>query len=187
MVTELKHRLLASWKWALSFRSHDWKLADYPIYFREQTPDPTSPFKGPRFVLHSNLVYIVNWDLTGHGDSKHAALNDLQGKFESRRVALAEEGKPLPRPGTKVPLRFATQERVNAHSELADDFIHRVFGLESAWISDESSLWDFHTEESNLDFQEKIRQVYGVLVDDIESGLLCEIFDRIASQRPDRK
>jgi len=187
MVTELKHQLAASWKWILSFRSRDWKLADYPIYFREQTPDPTSPFNNPRFVLHNNLASIVNWDLSGHGDSKQAALDDLQGKFTSRKVAFAEEGKYLPRPGTKVPPRFVTQERVNAHAELADDFIHRVLGLDGAWISDESSLWDFHTEESNRSFQEKIRQAYGVSVDDIESGLLYEIFDRIASRRPDRK
>ena len=41
------------------------------------------------------------------------------------------------------------QERVNAHRDLADHFIQRVLGLEDAWISDESSLWDFHTDETN--------------------------------------
>ena len=183
MLFDLKLRSAAIWKWALSFRSHDWQLADYPVYFREQSPDPTSPFTSPRFVFHSNSAFIVNWNLAGHGDSEQAALNDLQREFLERKSALAEEGKSLPRPGIKVPIKFATQEQVNAHRDLSVDFIHRVLGLEEAWISDESSLWDFHTEETNQTYVEKIKQVYGVSVDDIESGELCEIFDRIASQR----
>jgi hypothetical protein len=44
---------------------------------------------------------------------------------------------------------FAPTERVNAHRKLAEDFTRRVLGLEWAWISDESSLWDFHTEKTN--------------------------------------
>jgi hypothetical protein len=180
MLFDLNLRCKATWKWALSFRSHDWQLADYPIHFREQSPDPTSPYNAPRFVFHRFLASIVNWNLTGHGDSKQAALDDLQEKLVARKAALAEKGKTLPRPGTKVPIRFTTQERVNAHRDLADDFIQRVLQLEDVWISDGSSLWDFHTEESNHSLQEKIKEVYGVSVEDIESGKLCEIFDRIA-------
>jgi hypothetical protein len=180
VVRQFKEQLGASRKWAISFRSRDWQFADYPICFREHSPDPTSPYNPPRFTFHRHSAFIAKWELIGFGDSRQDALNDLQGKFAARKAALAEEGKTPPRPGTKVPLQLATQERVNAHRELAEDFVQRVLGLEWAWISDESSLWDFHTEESNEHLIEKIRQVYGVSVDDIESGKLCEIFDRIA-------
>jgi hypothetical protein len=48
-------------------------------------------------------------------------------------------------------------------------------------ISDQSSLWDFHSEETNNALIEKISQVYGVDVSDIESAKLCEILERIAA------
>ena len=70
-----------------------------------------------------------------------------------------------------------------AHPELAEDFVRRVLGLDWAWISDESSLWDFHTSETNELLCTKIMQVYGVDVSDIESGKLSEILDRIAATR----
>ena len=38
----------------------------------------------------------------------------------------AKDGKKLPRPGTHVEIEFASRERVNAHAELAEDFIRRV-------------------------------------------------------------
>ena len=56
----------------------------------------------------------------------------------------AKEGKKLPRPGTHVEIEFASRDRVDAHAELAEDFIRRVLNLDWAFVSDESSLWDFH-------------------------------------------
>lgn len=47
------------------------------------------------------------------------------------------------------------------------------------FISDESSLWDFHTEETNEHLFEKILEIYEVDVSDIENGNLVEIFKRI--------
>ena len=76
---------------------------------------------------------------------------------------------------------FAPSQRVNAHRKLAEDFTRRVLGLEWAWLSDESSLWDFHTEKTNDALLAKIRDVYGVDVSDISSGRLYEIFERIAA------
>jgi hypothetical protein len=46
-----------------------------------------------------------------------------------------------------VQIELASQQRTDVHAELAEGFIHRVLELESAWISDESSLWNFHGEE----------------------------------------
>jgi hypothetical protein len=110
-------------------------------------------------------------------------LNALGEQFAKRKTDWLKEGKPLPRPGVHIPIEFAPQERVNAHSGLAEDFIHRVLGLSSAWISDKSSLWDFHFEETNDALLAKIREIYGVDVSDIESAKLCEILERIAQSR----
>ncbi len=187
-VTRLRNFLLARWKWALSFHTHDWQLVDYPISVRAQSPDPASPFdNNPRFKLRNYVVRVVNWPtMDGSGDSRQEALNDLRAKFLTRKAKLAEEGKPLPRPGTNVSIEFAPQERVNAHPDLAQDFIHRVLELPWAFISDQSSLWDFHTEETSDALFAKIREVYSVDVSDIESGNLSEILDRIAVARPPR-
>jgi hypothetical protein len=178
------NQLRALWKWCISFRKSDWELADYPVSIRTQVPDPDSDFSAPRFKLNRYVACIANWHLTGGGDSKCEALIDLEARFAAAKLKRKKMGKPLPRPGAQVPIEFASQERVDAHPELADDFIRRVLELESAWISDESSLWDFHAEENNDSYYARIREIYGVDVLDIESAKLCEIFERIADQKP---
>ena len=60
----------------------------------------------------------------------------------------------------------------------------RVLGLDSVWISDESSLWDFHTDETNENLANRIKDMYGADVSDISSGNLADIFDRIAEHQP---
>jgi hypothetical protein len=180
-VARFRSQLRASWKWALSFRSHDWELEDYPISVRRQEPDPGCEFDdNSRLKQDSYVASIVNWNVTGSGNSQEEAFSDLLNWFAIRKAKLAEEGKPLPRPGRKVPLEFASQERVNAHPDLTQDFIERVLGFEWAFVSDESSLWDFHNEKTNDLLAAKIRSVYGVSVDDIESARIWEILDRIA-------
>jgi hypothetical protein len=95
----------------------------------------------------------------------------------------AKDGKKLPRPGTHVEIEFASRERVNAYAELAEDFVRRVLNLDWAFISDESSLWDFHSSDDNQDLVAKINEVYGVDVSDIQSAKLWQILDRIAASR----
>ena len=80
-------------------------------------------------------------------------------------------------------MNFASQDRVKLHAELSLDFTRRVLGLPWAFISDESTLWDFHTENTNDEFVAKIKEVYGVDVSNIESARLCEIFERIAQKQ----
>jgi len=84
------------------------------------------------------------------------------------------------RPGRSWPLEFAAQEQVNKHEALSADFIRRVLDLDWAWISDESSLWEFHADSDNSRLNAKIMEVYGVDVSDIQSGRLAAIFERIA-------
>jgi len=183
MVNRLRHvrnQLLAFWKWCLSFRKTDWCVEDYPIALRKQGPDASDvPLRG-RLVPY--LASIVNWNLVGSGETAAEALADLERNFTSQKSHRLKDGESLPRPGTHVPIQFATKERIERHRELADDFIRRVLELEWAWISDDSSLWDFHTEETNEVLVAKTKDIYGVDISDIQSGKLCEIFERIVEQ-----
>jgi hypothetical protein len=182
--TRFAHWILTLWKLCLSYRKRDWELADYPVVFRTQ--EPGSAGEGSRFQTHRYVASIENWHLTGTGDSRAEALDDLRNSFAAVKLHKKEKGELLPRPGTRAPIEFASPERVEAHPELADDFIRRVLGLEWAWISDESSLWEFSLDENNDILIAKIQDVYGVDVSDLASARLWEIFDRIsAAQRPE--
>jgi hypothetical protein len=179
----VKNRIFAFWKHCLSFRKHDWELSDYPVAIREHKFNPD--YSSPRFTQHRYVAYIVNWALTGGGDTPQEAISDLQNKFQSIKSAWKLERRSLLRPGTVGPVEFASQERIGANRDLSEEFIRRVLDLDWAWISDESSLWDFHTNETNDLLQAKIMEVYGVDVSDIESAKLSAILDRIAaSQKP---
>lgn len=178
-----KNQLHASWKWLLSFRTKDWCLEDYPVTIRKQEANLDSVFNPPRFTQHGYIAHIVNWALTGGGETPSDAKEKLRENFEMVKGRWLLEGRPLVRPGTLGPIEFAPQINVNTHEALSEDFIRRVLGLEWAWISDESSLWDFHAERDNEQFNAKIREIYGVDVSDIQSGRLCEIFDRIANSQ----
>lgn len=118
--------------------------------------------------------------MSGAGNTRREALADLRKNFQKFKST----NPNLPRPGSKskVPVVFAATTRVDRHTELAEDFIKRVLGIEWAWISDESSLDDFHTEETNSALIEKIRSNYGVDVSDIGNGNLADIPDRIAEK-----
>jgi hypothetical protein len=114
--------------------------------------------------------------MSGSADTRQGALEELRKNFYRFKAT-----KPsLPRPGTKVPIEFADSGRVGRHSELAKDFVKRVLDIDWAWISDESSLWDFHGDETNKALTDKIRRIYGVDVSGISNGNLADIFDRIA-------
>ena len=168
------------WKWCCSFAKADWELQDYPISIRRQIPDLNLP---ERLTQHLYWARVLGWHIDAGGASKSDALNALQEQFAKRKNDWLSKGEPLPRPGIRVPIQFASQERVNVHAELAEDFIHRVLGLESAWISDESSLSNFHFEETNDALVARTFDVYGVDITDIESARLWEIFERIAQRR----
>jgi hypothetical protein len=117
--------------------------------------------------------------MLGAGNTKQEALADLQRNFEEHK----ESSRKLPRPGTHVPIEFASSSRIDLHPELRADFIRRILDLPWAFLSDESSLGDFHAGDGN-DFRVgKIREVYGVDVSDITSGSLTEIFERIAKTK----
>jgi len=176
------HALL---KLCLSFRvrGRNWELMDYPVYIRRQEPDADPNFLTSRFELAEYLASIVNWPLSGTGDSEDEAIRSLGSTFISVKAERQAKGELLPRPGVRVPIGFASQDRINMHRELAEDFTHRVLGLEWAWMSDDSSLWDFHADNTNDAYCTRIRAIYEVDVSDIQSANLTEILERIAASR----
>jgi hypothetical protein len=179
----VEDRLQAAWKFCRSLFKKDWEFSDYPVVIREHEVDPT--YIGTRLKQHRYIASMVNWGLSGSGDSTGEALQQLEKTFASVKAERAIAKRQLPRPGVHVPIEFASQERVSAHPDLADDFVRRVLNLDWAWISDESSLWDFHHDETNHILIAKINEVYGVDVSDIQSAKLTEILERIAmSQNP---
>lgn len=168
------------WKYLLSFLKSDWNLSDYPIRIKNQAVDPNHV--GTRLKQYRYSAQIVNWwVVSGDGNTKDEALQDLQKHFSSIKGERVKNGKKLPRPGSHVEIEFASRDRIDAHPELTEDFVHRVLNLDWAWISDESSLWDFHCSEDNQTLIAKINEVYGVDVSDIESAKLWQILDRIAA------
>jgi len=173
----------AAWKWSLSLMKRDWTLSDYPISIREHAID--TAYVGTRLKQHRYTASIVNWwVISGGGNTKEEALEELHKRFGTEKAMRAKERKRLPRPGTHVPIEFASRQRVDAYLELTDDFVRRVLNLDGAWISDESSLWDFHFSDDNRALIAKINEVYGVDVSDIGSARLCEILERIAARHP---
>ena len=173
--------LRAAWKFTRSFfksRSR-WELSDYPIRIRHvDTALEPGGRLGPPFTWSAQIINW--WTMSGHGYSVDEAMQSLAANFARR----AGEPDPLPRPGTKVPLTFASDDRVRQHEALAADFFDRILGLryEECFISDQSSLWNFHEEESNDFLFKKVLDVYGVDISDLELAILADIFERIASR-----
>jgi len=165
----------AAWKRLTSTFKSDWTILDYPI--NTQFHPPSEMSRTSRLKPFVWTTTVINWaGMSAGGNTRQEALEDLRNHFEQFK----DTNKDLPRPGTKVPIQFAERNRVDRHSELAKDFTERILGLEWAWISDESSLWDFHDAGTNDQLIQKIRGTYGVDVSDIPSGNLADIFDRIA-------
>ena len=175
-----KNQLRAAWKLCLSLPKHDWEFEDYPVVMRKQEIDLT--YAGTRLKQHRYAATIVDWyGLAGTVDTERQAYRALEKNFANAKAERIKSGKPVPRPGTRVPIQFASQEQIKAHPELAEDFIHRVLNLDWAWVSDDSSLWDFHHDDTDDVLISKIKGVYGVDVSDIQSAKLSEILERIAA------
>ena len=179
MVNPLLH-IKAGIKYLFSFRKNEWNLSDYPIRFRHFKASSDDAGQGRLQLIPWSARVINWWQMDGGGNSKAEAYSDLQAKFSK----LKEEGKSLPRPGTGLPIEFASTIRVSIYDDTADDFFQRVLdkNYRDCWISDESCLWDFHVEESNEHLHQKIWETYRVDVSDIDDGNLVKIFERIENR-----
>jgi hypothetical protein len=173
-LTKIALQARAVWMLFVSLFKDEWTIDDYPIRTSFQPASESS--QASRLKPIPWTASVINWpSMSGNGNTRNEALETLRKNFDQFKI----DRKELPRPGTKVPIVFATSNRVSRHSELAKDFFQRVLEIDWAWISDESSLWDFHGNETNDKFAKKIHRIYGVDISDIPSGNLADIFDRI--------
>lgn len=79
-------------------------------------------------------------------------------------------------------IEFAPQVVIEQYYDLVDIFLKEVFDVEGAWISDESSLYDFPFVEEDEDEEptlDKIKRIYEVDVSDIEKLNLVKVLERI--------
>lgn len=100
-----------------------------PSRVSKQNIDPD--YVGTRLKQYKYSAQIVNWwVVSGNGDTEEEVLQDLQKHFSSTKAERTKRGKKLPRPGTHAEIEFASRERVDAHPELTEDFVHRVLNLD---------------------------------------------------------
>jgi hypothetical protein len=163
--------------WVKSFFKLRWRFDDYPLDYIDQGECNRSL---PERLQHKRWrADLINWyAVSGTGESREAALADAKQKFAAREAS----GEKMYRPGTGPGIVFASNEAVSSDPELRDDFVHKVLNLEWAWISDESSLWDFHEKETNDEYYNRIFEVYGVDVSDIDGAKLTLILEKIKTQ-----
>jgi hypothetical protein len=175
-LTKIAWQARARWKLLAPIFKHDWTIDDYPVLtsLRPAAESPT----GSRLKPIPWTARAFNCaGMSGGGDTELEALDELCRSFERYK----QTKQKLLRPGAKAPIEFAASDRLARHAELQEDFVRCVFEVPWAWISDESSLSDFHIEETNAHLVEKIDRIYGVDASDISDGNLAEIFDRIES------
>jgi hypothetical protein len=173
------NQLRAAWKYIRSFRSREWQVSDYPVQIQQQVSEGNDS-SAPKYRAR-----IINWSMMlGLGNTPEAAMADLQQRlFQFQR----KQGY-LHRPGKRVPLKFefAPIEGIEAHAETANRFLTEVLEFhpdDPVFISDESSLTDFDgVLGEGVDLAERVKQVFGVDVSDIENGNLLKIFERIDAQ-----
>jgi hypothetical protein len=95
------------------------------------------------------------------GYSREEALEDLRKRFGGFKAA-----NPLPRPGTGVELKiaFAPSDPLDRHRQTAEELIESLFGIppSDSFLSDDSTLWDFHQEPLNNQSVAWIRDRCGV-------------------------
>jgi hypothetical protein len=167
-------------RYIASFFKQQWDLYDYPLRFTDRGPiEAVGRFKPFRWT-----VQIINWfHMRGDGDIRDEALQQLHRALERHR----SENQSLPRPGTgrKLALKFASTERIDAHRELVSDFVRHVIEKDPnyCFVSDESTLWDFHDAHDNADYIRKIQQLYDVDVSDLNPPYIAAIAERIQKRR----
>jgi hypothetical protein len=172
-------KLLAGWKYLLSFRKSDWELEDYPVIVRKQDDAGATLGDDVRFTRPAYVARVVNWNLDSFGSTRAEALADLRERFKKACARRSTR----PRPGTDVPIEFASQGRIAARQALADEFVRDVLGVEGVWLSDESALWHFTLAGSLDEYYAKIMLLYGVDVRDMPDGNIATILDRISAAK----
>jgi hypothetical protein len=83
-------------------------------------------------------------------------------------------------------IEFAPTFEIEQSQDLVDSFLYKIFGIEHALVTDESSIYDFDFEftgekikHHTKEVLEKIKKVYEIDVSDVKGLNLAEILQRI--------
>lgn len=163
-----------------SYSQTDWEFSDYP------TKTWTNPNAGEEKIAFG--AGIINWSgMVGHGSSPDKALIALEESFQLYK----DNNDDLPRPGKKVPLKFASSEQMDKYEKIAVDFFNKVLDLDyyDGFYSDHSILSYFEPWE-DLEKIEDVRNEiikrtllhYNVDITDIYNEALWMILDKIEKE-----
>jgi hypothetical protein len=165
-------------KYLSSFFKKDWELYDYPLIYKNYEIKENENPNPERFQPIASSIQIINWpQMSGNGVNQEEALENLKFAFKNYK----QNNKKLPRPGTKAPLFFAEHSEIEKYLDLVDDFLLKILGVDpkGAIVTDQSSLWDFHFENSNDPIYKKIKEIYNVDVSDIDKANIIKIVKKI--------
>jgi hypothetical protein len=174
MITQ-HYRIIVSW--LTSFVQREWKPEYYPIDIRAQKNVPPES---------KWFARVLNWPgpaglETTKEEARVALLNNLREIAQRRR----QEGKSMPRPGTGLPIEFASTTRVMSDPDLLEDFIIHVLGYslsDPIFISDESTISDFGDNERITEIRQKIESHYGYHIEELEPVLIADVLDRVRNK-----
>jgi hypothetical protein len=88
----------------------------------------------------------------------------------------------MPRPGTGLPIEFASTTRVLKDPALLEDFIINILGFthsDPVFISDESSINDFGDDDRIIEIRRKIKEHYGIIIKESEPLFIADLLDRV--------
>ena len=160
-------------KRALSYTKNDWQFEDYPLQtWRNPNARDNKVLFGAGFVNWAGMV--------GHGETPDAAIVVLRRNFN-----LFKANSALPRPGTIVKLAFAPSENIDRYTDVAEDFLNRIFHMNynDMFLSDGIALEDFIPRMGEEEFRQKtiakIKEVYNVDITEICDRPLWVVLDRI--------
>ncbi len=169
-------RIIVSW--LASFVRSEWKPEYYPIEIRKQEGVPLEA----RWYAR-----VLNWPGPGGlGTTKDEARTALLKNLREIALKRLQDGKSMPRPGTGLPIEFASTARVLKDPALLEDFIIHILGFapsDPVFISDESSISDFGNDDRITQIRRQIEEYYGILVTEPEPVLIADVLDRVRERK----
>lgn len=172
------HALRVAASWLASFVRSEWRPEHYPIVVREHVgvPDEARWF-----------ARVLNWPgPVGLGPTRHEARSALEEQLRAIASHRRETGMAMPRPGTSVPVEFASTARVSSDPTLLSAFVTEALGFapgDPVFISDETTIGDFGDDERVREIRERVRERFGVVVDVPEPVRVADVLDEIRERR----
>lgn len=170
----LSNQLRIAKSWLASFLRSNWRPEHYPTTVQEQVGVPDEA----RWYAR-----VLNWPgPIGLGPTKEEAYAALEANFRAIATRRLTEGKPMPRPGTGLPLEFASTVRVETDLGLLNEFITKALGFgpdDPVFISDESSISDFGDDERVREIRANIQDHFGLAVNQPEPVLIADVLETI--------